>query len=112
MLKVKKHSDQKEYTEYIQKTFEVPRKKEEKSFYEKTFLKYLDNLPLRKKALCVGSGQSYEAEVLRSLGFEEVIEVDLVDNGNSIVCDMHSMPFEKESFDFVYTNSINFSKNI
>lgn len=111
MLKVKRHNDQKEYISYIQKTFEISREKEEKSFYEKTFLKYLSGIS-RKKALCIGSSQSHEAEVLRSMGFSEVVEVDLVDNGKSVVCDMHSMPFEKESFDFVYTNVINFSNDL
>lgn len=57
-----------------------------------------------KKALCLGARTGQEVAALRNLGIDS-IGVDLVEfPPYTIEGDIHNLPFEKEIFDFAFTN--------
>ncbi len=61
------------------------------------------------KVLCLGARNGAEVKALRKLGFKDAIGIDLnpgKSNRYVIKGDFHDMPFEDNSFDNVFTNSL------
>lgn len=61
------------------------------------------------RALCVGARTGQEVQVLRDMGIN-AIGIDLVPCEPLVVeGDMHAIPFEDETFEFVFSNAIDHS---
>lgn len=61
------------------------------------------------KIVCLGARLGEEVVALRDMGFEDTIGVDINPGKNNqyvIECDFHKMPFKDNSFDLVFTNSL------
>ena len=70
-------------------------------------------LDSKKKVLCVGARTGQEVKAFKDLGVEDAIGIDLVENLPLVkVGDMNCLDFEDNTFDIVYTNSIEYSNNI
>jgi SAM-dependent methyltransferase len=92
-------------------------------YIEKPMMKsMLPNLE-KKKVLMLGCGTGDETIMLSCAGAQELIGIDLskvsieiakeaYPQYNFLVCDMHNLPFEDESFDFVYSSlAVHYSDN-
>jgi ubiquinone/menaquinone biosynthesis C-methylase UbiE len=91
-------------------------------FVEKPMMKALMPNLDNKKVLMLGCGTGEESILLKSFGAKELVGIDLssesinlakdtYSNCEFIVGDMHSMPFEDNSFDFVYSSlTVHYSK--
>ena len=57
------------------------------------------------KAICLGARTGQEVHVLREMGIEDTIGVDLVDAPPLVIeGDVHNVSFEDNTFDFVFSN--------
>jgi SAM-dependent methyltransferase len=64
--------------------------------------KLLDSL---NKGLCLGARTGQEVAVLQELGLLDTIGIDLNDDPPLVIeGDVHDIPFEEDSFDFVFSN--------
>lgn len=62
--------------------------------------------PAGARALCLGARLGCEVAVLRDMGYD-AIGVDLVPNPPLVIeGDFHALPFAPQSFDFVFSNSL------
>ena len=78
--------------------------------FKREFHKFGNFLTKDTKSLCVGARTGQEVVALKELGVEDVTGVDIVPcEPNVLKGDMHSLDFDDETFDFVYTNVINYS---
>jgi len=70
----------------------------------KEFIKYFKG----ENVLCLGARFGEEVVALRRFGYKKTIGIDLnPDNSEYVIQgDFHNMPFEKNSFDSIYTNCI------
>jgi len=63
-----------------------------------------------KKLLIVGDAFSHESSWLRHLGFQNITSTIKskreIRVGEPIICDLHSLPFEDSSFDYVYCSHV------
>lgn len=58
-----------------------------------------------KKILCVGSRYGIELMAFRELGYIFINAIDIYPRSNEIIkADMHSLPFNDNSFDIIYTH--------
>lgn len=74
------------------------------------FEKIKDFLTEDKRCLCLGARTGQEVVALQQLGIKNAIGVDIVPHlPNVIEGDAHNLDFEDNSFDFVYSNIINYS---
>ena len=92
-------------------------------FIEKPMMRELLPNLTGKKVLMLGCGTGEENEMLREFGATEIIGIDLSAESiklaketyhdcEFIVGDMHELPFEDKSFDFVYSSlAIHYSDN-
>ena len=63
------------------------------------------------KTLTVGARVGNEIQALLDLGIKDSIGIDIVPHPPLVIeGDMHDMPFEKNSFDFIFSNIIDHSK--
>ncbi len=63
-----------------------------------------------KKCLCIGARTGQEVAALKSLGAQDTVGIDLIPcEPHVIEGDAHSLQFEDETFDFVYTNVLNYA---
>lgn len=65
--------------------------------------------PLLNKGnlLCLGARTGDEVDIAKLMGFNPCIGIDLYPIGKEVIkADWHNMPFDANSFDNVYTNSI------
>lgn len=77
--------------------------------FTELFGRYTDILHAGQKALCVGARTGQEVVVLKEMGLDAV-GIDLVAFPPHVLsADMHDMPFEDMSFDFVFTNCFDHS---
>ena len=57
------------------------------------------------KAICLGGRTGQEVHVLREMGIEDTIGIDLVDARPLVIeGDVHDVSFEDDTFDFVFSN--------
>ena len=114
----------KEYEKYIEhqskKTLDpVKRKKwlgEEWNLkingFKKEFEKFKDFLTEEKKCLCLGARTGQEVVALKQLGIKDITGIDIVPcEPHVIKGDIHSLDFDDNTFDFIYTNIIDHSIN-
>ena len=93
------------------------------TYVEKPMMKsMLKNIDL-KKVLLLGCGTGDESRVLKELNAKEIVGIDISKESIDIakntypnckfyVSDMHKLPFNDNSFDFVYSSlAIHYSKN-
>lgn len=110
------------YEKYIKhqkkKTTYPGRKKRAKLAWGKTKKKFikrfkcLDNYITIGKALCLGSRFGVEVEVLQDKGFD-AIGIDLVAfPPYTIEGDFHNIPFEDNTFDLIFSNSVDHVLNL
>lgn len=72
--------------------------------FKNIFERYKAILKPNMRALCIGARTGQEVVALRDLGVE-AIGIDIVPCEPYVVqADMHELPFEGESFDFVFSN--------
>lgn len=75
----------------------------------------LKKIIVGKKILCLGARTGDEVKALRDIGFIEAIGVDLNPGSNNkyvVKGDFHSLPFLDNSFDGVYSNSMDHAMNL
>ncbi len=84
-------------------------------FAEKPMMKSMLPDLTGKKVLMLGCGTGDESRILKEFGAKEIIGIDLSEESirlaqitypeyDFLVGDMHKLPFENESFDFVYSS--------
>jgi len=77
----------------------------------KKFKKYIKG----QDVLCLGARLGHEVRAFRDLGFEKTIGIDLNPGKNNcyvVKGDFHNTGFADESFDTIYTNSIDHAWNV
>jgi len=75
--------------------------------FKNAFLPYSDLIQYDKitGAVCLGARMGEEVAALRELGITDAIGIDLVPYEDLVIeGDIHNLPLEDESVDFVYTN--------
>lgn len=73
--------------------------------FRRIFTEHQELLDCRKKALCLGARTGQEVFVLQELGLTDTIGIDLNDDPPLVIeGDVHDVPFEDNSFDFVFSN--------
>ena len=116
----RKYESYKQYLKHQSKKLDLGVKKKIKKFmphyfsnvvisFEKRISKFKKYLNDGDKVLCLGARTGAEVAAFRNLGFRESIGVDINPGKNNkyvIKGDFHNMKFEDNSFDAVYTNSI------
>lgn len=74
------------------------------------FMKQFDTFKkvlLSGKVLCLGARTGYEVRAMQRLGFKDSIGVDLWPLGEYVIKgDWHDLPFDDQSFENVYCNSL------
>ncbi|MDE6141731.1 MAG: class I SAM-dependent methyltransferase [Bacilli bacterium] len=106
-----------DYDEFAKERQEKLLKGETKShrFSEKPMMKSMLSSLKRKRILMLGCGTGEESLLLKEFGASDIIGMDLSSKSIKIaketypdieflVGDMHDLPFEDESFDFVYSS--------
>tara|TARA_Y100000816_G_scaffold286110_1_gene266729 strand:+ start:715 stop:1989 length:1275 start_codon:yes stop_codon:yes gene_type:complete len=84
--------------------------REKVNAFKNHFLKFGDALNTSGKFLCIGSRAGHEVAALKELGVENVVGIDTYPCGEGVIKgDGNCMEFEDESFDFVYTNILNYT---
>ena len=74
-------------------------------YHLKTFCRYM----VKGKVLCLGARTGAEVKAFINLGFSDAIGIDVNPGKNNkyvIKGDFHKMPFEDDSFNNVFTNSL------
>jgi ubiquinone/menaquinone biosynthesis C-methylase UbiE len=65
------------------------------------------------RVLCIGARTGQEVVAFREMGAINVIGIDLVPNIPHVIeCDAHSISYDENTFDIVYTNIINHSIDV
>lgn len=86
-------------------TKEVPKIKEITKRRLKISTKYT-----HKKILIIGDAFAHESQHLASLGFQNITSTIKhareAKVGDPVICDIHSLPFDDSSFDFVYCSHV------
>lgn len=78
--------------------------------FKKEFEKFKEFLKEDKKCLCLGARTGQEVVALKQLGVKNVTGIDIVPcEPHVIKGDIHSLDFDDNTFDFVYTNIIDHS---
>jgi SAM-dependent methyltransferase len=73
--------------------------------FRENFKPYKDILKDCKNAMCLGARTGMEVFVLREMGVEDAIGIDLVETPPLVISgDVHDVKFEDKSFDFVFSN--------
>ena len=73
--------------------------------FRRIFSEHQELLDSLKKGLCLGARTGQEVSVLQDLGFTDTIGIDLNDDPPLVIeGDVHDVPFEDNSFDFVFSN--------
>lgn len=113
------------YNKYAKRRQEALLNGESKShrFVEKPMMRNMIKKLSDKKVLMIGCGTGEETILLNEFGAKEIVGIDLSEisikiaketypNYSFFVGDMHDLPFEDESFDFVYSSlAIHYSSN-
>ena len=74
------------------------------------FLKFSKFLNKDTKCLCLGARTGQEVVALKNMGIDSVVGIDIIPNEPYVIKgDIHSLQFDDNSFDFVYTNIIDHS---
>ena len=122
MIKNRHHSKYEDYIEFQKTKTSDPEKRSKwlgeewntklESFKEQ-ISKISQALGPDKKVLCIGARTGQEVEAFKQLGVVDVIGIDLVENLPLVrEGDMNCLDFSDNTFDIVYTNSIEYSSNI
>jgi ubiquinone/menaquinone biosynthesis C-methylase UbiE len=78
--------------------------------FKNEFSKLSNYLTPEKKCLVLGAAAGEKVIALRELGIESVVGLDLIPHEPLVLKgDMHNLEYENDSFDFVYTNSLDHS---
>lgn len=92
-------------------------------FVEKPMMKSMTPDLTNKKVLMLGCGTGEESKMLKTFGAAYLVGIDISDHSveiakntykdcDFVVGDMHNIPFDAESFDFVYSSlTIHYSKD-
>ena len=73
--------------------------------FKKEFLKFGSILGKDTKALCIGARTGQEVVALKEMGVVDTTGIDIVPHPPHVITgDMHSLDFEDNTFDFIYTN--------
>jgi len=73
--------------------------------FKKHFLLHKDIIENSKKAICLGARTGQEVYVLKNMGLEDSIGIDLVDAPPLVIeGDVHNVQFEDNTFDFIFSN--------
>jgi len=119
MLHYKKYETYKEYlkdqTAKIKKRGDSVRLKYERQYAEfcSRFSKYVEYLEPKSRILCLGARFGAEVSAFRSWGFN-AIGIDIIGDEQDLVIkgDWNDIPFDKNSFNAVYINSIDHCSDI
>lgn len=117
---IRKYKDNNQYIQHqLKKTLNKGNIEFHKNNKSNTIKKFIRTFKLMPrflhdiKILCIGSRYGEEIEALKSLGYDDITGIDLIDfPPYTIKMDMHDLKFENESFDVVYTNSLDHSINL
>lgn len=117
---VNKYNDYKEYIDHqASKTLDQDSRKKwltiewdkKIKWFTEVFNQHNDIIKSCKTGLCVCARMGQEVVALQSFGIDS-IGIDLVPNEPYVITgDMHNLPFSKNSFDFVFSNSFDHSLN-
>ncbi len=117
-IKRRKYDSYEKYLKHQSKKLDIALRKKIAKFMPPHFAKDVRSFKNRFKVfedyisgnvLCLGARLGCEVVALRELGFEDSLGIDLnpgKDNPYVIKGDFHNMEFDDESYDTVYTNSI------
>lgn len=121
MKKVRHYSDE-DYSSYIKfqstKSLDPIRVekwlgeewREKVNCFKDSFLKFGPELNLDGKFLCIGARAGHESSALEEIGVKDVTGIDIYPCGESVVKgDGNCLEFEDNTFDFVYTNILNYT---
>ena len=73
--------------------------------FKKHFSLHEDIIKNSTKAICLGARTGQEVHVLKEMGLEDTIGIDLVDSPPLVIeGDVHNLNFENGLFDFVFSN--------
>ena len=120
MRTLRKYKDTEEYIQHqLEKTLNKDRisrsaeNREAKIQEFKARFKIIDNIGKDARILCVGSRDGEEVQTFNELGYYDVTGIDLAEfKPYTQKMDMHNLQFEDDSFDIVYTNSLDHSNDI
>ena len=120
MLKLIKFKSNKEYIDHqLKKTLDTniieSHKRDRNKRINEFMWKFrtIIDVPRNSRILCIGSRYGEEVEALNLIGFEDVVGIDLMEYAPyTIKMDMHHLEFNDNSFDIIYTNSLDHSNNI
>jgi SAM-dependent methyltransferase len=121
----RKYKNYKEYLSHQKNKLNIGIKKKIKKFSVEAFDDNVRSFILRIKkfkkyvkgedVLCLGARLGHEVKAFRDLGFQKTIGIDLNPGKNNIYVskgDFHKTKFEDNSFDTIYTNSIDHAWDI
>ena len=78
--------------------------------FKTEFKKLRDFLTPDKKCLCLGARVGHEVAALQELGIKDTIGIDIIPHEPYVTTgDIHALDFENNTFDFIYTNIIDYS---
>jgi len=122
MIKNRHHSTYEDYVEFQKKKTSDPEKRKKwlgdewetkLQDFKSEISKISQALDSSKKVLCVGARTGQEVEAFKQLGVEDVIGIDIVPSLPLVKeGDMNCIDFKDNTFDIVYTNSLEYAYDI